>query len=284
MSITKITSKGLIMKIVAKWLFILFAVFIFIIIFSVCARNKNNNINISNSSINITTWNLRGYPEKDPADSQWFSQELIQLKPDILCVQEIANQKAVGIFLSTETNFTKIAFNESSDGQDNAIFCTSSIYIEDLPDPAGFQHPTQAAFVSYGGFDAVIVNVHLSWTNVELREKEKALLKDVVLEMLKIDPDVIIAGDFNTEGQDIEELAQSIGLIDFTPANQQGAGTTYAGHTYDHFLISPDLANEEAVSCQIITFDSDIETAKKVSDHKPLSTVFKTDLKFKDRK
>ena len=271
------------MKIIKKQLFIcpILVLTIIIIILIGCARK---NISIGNGSIVITTWNLRGYPEKDPADSQWFNQELNKLKPDVLCVQEIANQKAVGIFLSKETNFTKTAFADSGDGQDNAIFCTSSINIEDLPDPAGFQHPAQAAYISYGGFDAVIVDVHLSWTNVELREKEKVLLKNVVLEMLKKDPYVIIAGDFNTEGQDIEDLASSIGIIVFEPVGQEGIGTTYAGHSYDHFLISPDLASEEAVSCHINTFTSDLETAKKVSDHMPVTAVFKTDLKFRDKK
>jgi endonuclease/exonuclease/phosphatase family metal-dependent hydrolase len=263
------------------FIYLFFLAFLFTVSITGCVR-KNNNIN--NNSIVITTWNLRGYPEKDPASSRWLSQELIQLKPDVLCVQEISNQKAVGIFLLTETNFTTTAFADSSDGQDNAIFCTGSINIEDLPDPAGFQHPAQAAYVSYGGFDAVIVDVHLSWTDVSLREKEKALLKNVVLEMLKKDPDVIITGDFNTEGQDIEDLANSIGLIVFSPAGQEGIGTTYAGHRYDHFLISPDLANEEAVSCHINTFTSDLETAKKVSDHLPVTAIFKTDLKFKDKK
>ena len=202
----------------------------------------------------------------------------------MLCVQEIANRKDVIVFLSAENRFTKEAFADSSDGQDNAIFCSSSISMEDIPDPVGFQHPPQAAYVSYGGFDAVIVDVHLSWTNVEMREKEKALLKDVVLEMLKKDPDVIIVGDFNTEGIDIKTLADSIGMIVFTPAGQDGIGTTHAGHSYDHFLISPDLANEEAVSCHINTFDSDLDIAKKVSDHLPVTAVFKIDSKFKDRK
>lgn len=270
------------MKIIKKLLFICLILFTIISIISLtgCAR-KNNNIN--NNIIVITTWNLRGYPEKDPADSQWFSQELNKLKPDVLCVQEIANQKDVALFLSTEKNFDKTAFSDSSDGQDNAIFCTSSINMEDLPDPVGFQHPAQAAYVSYGGFDAVIICVHLSWTDAALREKEKGLLKNVVVEMLKIDPDVIIAGDFNTEGKDIEDLADSIGMIVLAPVGQDGIGTTYAGHSYDHFLISPDLANEEAVSCHINTFGADLETAKKVSDHMPVTAVFKTDSKFKDR-
>jgi endonuclease/exonuclease/phosphatase family metal-dependent hydrolase len=244
-----------------------------------CAR-KNNT-----TTVVITTWNLRGYPEKEQSSMQWFHQELTKLKPDVFCVQEIANQDDVNQLLSSEQRFTKVAFNDSSDGQDNAIFCTSSIDMEDIPDPCGFQHPAQAAYVSYGGFDAVIVTIHLSWTNMEMREKEKALLRNVVVEMLKKDPDVIIVGDFNTEEKDIQELAQSIGMQVMVPAGQDGIGTTHAGHRYDHFLISPDLVNEEAISCHINTFSgTDLETAKKVSDHLSVSAVFRTDSQFRGRK
>jgi len=239
----------------------------------------------STSKVVITTWNLRGYPEKEQTSKQWLHLQLLQMNSDVLCVQEIANQQHVNEFLSCEPRFTKAAFVDSSDGQDNAIFCTALIDIKDLPDPAGFQHPAQAAYVSCGGFDAVIVTVHLSWTNVQMRQREKLLLRDVALEMLKIDPDVIICGDFNTEGQDIQTLADSIGMKVMIPQSQNGIGTTHAGHRYDHFLISPDLANEEAVSCHINTYTGDdLKTAKKVSDHLSVSAIFRTDLQFRDRK
>jgi hypothetical protein len=59
----------------------------------------------------------------------------------------------------------------------------------DIVNPTGFQHPVQAAYVARDGFDAVIVTVHLSWTNTALREQEKAALKGVVVEMLTRDPE-----------------------------------------------------------------------------------------------
>jgi len=40
----------------------------------------------------------------------------------------------------------KAAFLDSSDGQDNAIFATSDVEVEDMPDPQGFQHPAQEAY------------------------------------------------------------------------------------------------------------------------------------------
>jgi exonuclease III len=231
----------------------------------------------------IATWNVRGYPEKQQDSQEWFSNKLKEISPDIICVQEIAGQDNVNKFVANE-GYPFFAFADSSDGQDNAIFCMNSVEMEDIPDPNGFQHPAQAAYVSRGGFDAVIITVHLSWTNVEMREKEKSLLRNIVLEMLKIDPDVIIMGDFNTEEKDINELAQSIGMIVMVPSGQDGVGTTHAGHRYDHILISPDLANEEALVCHIITFTGDdLEMAKKVSDHLPVVAEFRADLQFKDR-
>jgi len=232
----------------------------------------------------MSTWNVRGYPEKNEGNSEWFSEQLNEMSADIICIQEIANQGNVDKFLENEDFYSSVAFLDSSDGQDNAIFTASWIQLDDLPDPTGFQHPAQTAYVSYLGFDAVVVTVHLSWTDTAMREKEKALLKGVVTEMLKKDPDVIIVGDFNTKEKGIQELAQAIGMEVMDPADQTGVGTTHAGNRYDHFLISPDLAKEEAVRCCIVTYSgSDLKIAKKVSDHLPVLALFKADEQYRDR-
>ena len=102
--------------------------------------------------------------------------------------------------------------------------------------------------------------------------------------MLAQDPDLIICGDFNTTEQGIQELAEAIGMVVMVPAGQDGIGTTHANNRYDHFLVSPDLANEEAVSCKIQTFTGDdLETAKRVSDHLPVLAQFRTDNLYRDR-
>jgi hypothetical protein len=80
------------------------------------------------------------------------------------------------------------------------------------------------------------------------------------------------------------ELVESIGMEVMVPPGQDRVGTTHAGNRYDHFLISPDLANEEAVSCQIQTFTGDdLEDAERVSDHLPVLTLFSTQNKYKGR-
>jgi endonuclease/exonuclease/phosphatase family metal-dependent hydrolase len=250
----------------------------------IAALYSGNTFLRAEKHVLIATWNVRGYPETEQDRQDWFSDKLIEFSPDIICVQEIANQDRIDKFLANEEHFTSAAFLNSSDGQDNAIFAAEWVEIEDIPDPNGFQHPAQAAYVAYKGFDAVIITVHLSWTDVAMREQEKSLLEDIVSDMLQKDPDVIIAGDFNTKEQGIQELADSIGMRVMVPLEQDGVGTTHAGNRYDHFLISPDLANEEAVSCQIQTFTGDdLEVAEMVSDHLPVLAVFSTQNKYKDR-
>jgi len=156
--------------------------------------------------------------------------------------------------------------------------------MEDIPDPKGFQHPAQAAYVWCRGFDATVVTVHLSWTDVGMREQEKELLRGVVADALRKDPDVIIAGDFNTTEQGIEELAQAIGMLVMVPSGQDGVGTTHAGNRYDYFLMSRDLADEEAMTCRIETYaGNDQEMAKQVSDHLPVIAWFRTQEMFRDR-
>ena len=232
-------------------------------------------------------WGIRGYwpyPDTTAKRREWFSRQLVKTKPNVLCVQEIANQDSVNTFLATEKGFTRCAFLDSSDGQDNAIFATSSVEMEDIPDPKGFQHPAQAAYVWCRGFDATVVTVHLSWTDVGMREQEKELLRGVVADALRKDPDVIIAGDFNTTEQGIEELAQAIGMLVMVPSGQDGVGTTHAGNRYDYFLMSRDLADEEAMTCRIETYaGNDQEMAKQVSDHLPVIAWFRTQEMFRDR-
>ena len=236
------------------------------------------------NNVTIVTWNVRGYPETQASDRQWFARELDGLHPDVICIQEIANQAKVDTFQAKEKHSASVAFGDSSDGQDNAIFADRRITLEDLPDASGFQHPAQVAYVAYRGFDAVVVTVHLSWTNATWRQREKDLLKEVVAAALKKDPDVILCGDFNTTEPGIDELAAALSLKAMVPAGQAGVGTTHAGNRYDHFLISPDLANEEAVSCRIVTFaGSDVTTAQRVSDHVPVLAVFRADRAFRDR-
>lgn len=243
------------------------------------------SITFAESDITILTWNVRGYPEKEEDYRIWFSKQLQRINPSLLCIQEIANSDRVNKFVQEE-GFRKYAFKDRpSDGQDNAIFANEYVEIRDIADPQGFQHLAQAAYVRAKGFDAVIITVHLSWSNKVKREQEKELLGKVITDMLRIDPDVIICGDFNIKEKEMEELSTQIGMEVMEPENQEGVGTMHTGNRYDYFLISPDLVSEEAQTCHIKVFSgSDLEIAKQVSDHLPVLAHFSDALEFSDWK
>ncbi len=236
-------------------------------------------------NLTITTWNVRGYPETREEYRPWFSEQLNELDPDVVCLQEIANNERVNRFVEEE-GFEKVAFRNTSDGQDNAIFAEEYIHLENISNPKGFKHLPQAAYVYFQEFDAVIITVHLTYTDVEQREREKEELKELVPEMLNVDKDVIICGDFNLAEYEIKQLADEIGLNVMIPPGQEGVDTTFGthGNCYDHFLISNDLLNEEAIDSQIIVFnEEEIESAQIISDHRPVAAEFKYDDHFRDR-
>jgi endonuclease/exonuclease/phosphatase family metal-dependent hydrolase len=151
--------------------------------------------------------------------------------------------------------------------------------------PAGFQHPPQVAYVSRNGFDAVVVCLHLTWTDEDMREQEMRLLCELLPRWLERDPDVILVGDFNLTSSAVAGMAQKMGMSVMAVPGQEGTGTTHSGNRYDYFLISADLANEEAVSAWIETFNGDdVAVTQRVSDHLPVAATFRTDERFRDRR
>lgn len=232
---------------------------------------------VASSEFSIMTWNVRGYPEVTFERQMWFSDVLSEYEADILCVQEIANNDRVSTFLTSETLYATAAFLDSSDGQDNAIFFGNSFEIIDAPDPVGFSHPVQLAYFYLDEFNAYILTVHLAWTDVSQRAAERTQLAAMAKGLMALDPDLIVAGDFNTTGgpnDTIEGLAEDMGLTILVPTNDDG--TTCAGSHYDYILVSPSIMQEWSPTAEVITFDNDT-IACEVSDHRPVLAHFDKD-------
>jgi len=227
------------------------------------------------ASVAIMTWNVRGYPEDPGAESQYLSHILTTYAPDILCVQEIANDSAVAAFIATETGYAGVAFLNSSDGQDNAVFFRHGVAFTDLPDPGGFQHPAQLASVSISGLGAQVLTVHLSFSDDAKRAQERQTLVSWALPLLATGTDIIIAGDFNTKGgsgDTIDELAQALGMEVLEVGS--GVATTCGGSSYDFILISPGIVSAWQATTQVLAPSPDDRTvACGVSDHFPAFAV-----------
>lgn len=233
----------------------------------------------------VATWNVQSYPEVPAEERTWFTNQLKAINADILCIDEIANDKVVSQFETTE-GYAQVTFQNTSDSQDNAIFCRTGVGMESMTPPAGFQHLPAMAYVWSDGFDAVIVAVHLSFKDLAMRQQEKVALAQVVTAAMAKDPDVIVLGDFNTTPGDMRQLADSLHMTIMKVDNPDSVTTT-AKNRYDYILLSADLASEEADGCiaHIVVPDApQQELAWKVSDHRPVMAQFRTDARFKDRR
>lgn len=235
------------------------------------------------SCVSVATWNIRGYPEQREEDTAWFHEQLRKLRTDVLCIQEVANGQRLAQLMSNQPLLTEAAYSDVGTGQDNAILAVRDVLLEDLESPRGFLHPAQVALAAYHGFDAVVITVHLAWEPEFRRLDEMRLLEPLVRDMLEIDPDVVIVGDFNLPPEQAHSLGERLGMRVLMGSNQAAAGTLYSGNSYDYFFISPDLA-EEAQGATVVVFDgADLEIARRVSDHMPLVAHFACDERFRDR-
>lgn len=234
--------------------------------------------------LRIATWNIRGYPERQAEDTAWFHEQLTKLQAEVLCIQEIANERRLSALLESGAPYSQFVFADSNSGRDNAILATRDINLEGLDAPGGFQHPPQAAYVAYRGFDAVVVTVHLTWEPASRRHAEMRLLEPLVADLLQTDPDVMLVGDFNLRPEQARSLADRLGLVVLKGRNQAATGTLHSGSHYDYFLVSPDLSAEEAQGATVVVFEgADLEIARRVSDHRPLLAFFACDDRFRDR-
>ncbi len=114
----------------------------------------------------------------------------------------------------------------------------------------------------------------------EIAKGISSLLGGVVDSCLQHDPALIIAGDFNLTEDEIQELADDIGMVVMVPPGQDSVGTT-AENRYDRFLVSRDMIGEEAVTMKIIVSSDPV--ALNVSDHRVVMGWFRNDARFRDR-
>lgn len=240
----------------------------------------------------IVTWNVQ-WSRQDSA--AWLRGRLAEFDADVLCLQEIAKTAASRLRLQS-LGFALRAPKEYKAGDENALFARHavSIALVPVPGPEQFAHPPEVVYLTSRGLDASIIVVHLKAGNDvkdrTKREEEIGQLVQLVVGRLRADPDVMIVGDFNAEGGEAERLVDKLEAGTRTGGGSQEwilepvdapQGTTRGGHTYDYFLLSPDLAEEEAVGFSVGLSGNAMNWA--ASDHRPVIGRFRTDAQFQDR-
>jgi len=141
-----------------------------------------------------------------------------------------------------------------------------------------FEREPFAARFAAGGFDFVLVNIHVKPDDADA---EIRALGDVVAwaEAEFQDPDVIVLGDLNADCTYFDE-ADRQAAVPMNWITPDDTDTTVKGTvcTYDNFLLTDSLMDEFTGEIELFRFDTeyglDQAAAEDVSDHYPVFAVF----------
>ena len=145
--------------------------------------------------------------------------------------------------------------------------------------------PYAVYFKTNGAFDFILLNNHIQ---PRAAEKEIRALPNVVTYYVDLwkDPDVLVMGDFNADGQYFNSsLLDSIFPgIEYKIIFTNEDTTLAQGHnTYDRFIITNSAVEDFTGKFGVIRFDEVYDfnsygiSPRKVSDHYPVWAEFRTD-------
>lgn len=247
-------------------------------------------------TLRVVSWNLQVFGGRKMKDwrRKAFRSVLDGLTrapgPIVFAFQEVPNQKASAKLLgmmSEPARWTQ-SFEDTSDGQDNGLMARGAVKIgceRSLPG----KHQARLAHLSVGDLDFTMVSVHLTFAGGDRREAARELgeLLDAVEDIMKqpgSDPDVLVAGDFNLVARGASKRGPSLSLEALLSERRRerwavliDEPTTHArngGNSYDHFLMSADLATEEFIPGSAAVLPEG--TARFPSDHAPIGAALLT--------
>jgi len=257
--------------------------------------------------LKITTWNLQWYPGQQPGNVPLSDQEihitevatiLSDLNPDILCVQEIKDPKALQRLADAMPGYALQVVSDFRGVQEVAILSRHNAEISFSEEfakatatpPRGFAH---AAF-RFGDQVLAVYTVHLKSnagggiekTTPKREESARQLVAHVekitkYYDKRKTPCTVVLCGDFNYDpGQSSWKDDDTFRILLDAGFTWTGKGLAreetitwlsdgrYPDAAFDHILVRP-AAGEEVGRAETT------KTARDVSDHRPLTIMLK---------
>jgi endonuclease/exonuclease/phosphatase family metal-dependent hydrolase len=216
---------------------------------------------------------------------------------DIIAVQEVRSSviDPVEQFMALLPNTYKYVIGprqgrSSSKEQYWVIYNSSKITVleeDSWPDEDDIfeRSPYAVYFKTNGSFDFILLNNHIQ---PSAAEKEIRALPRVVTYYVDLwkDPDVLVMGDFNADGQYFKSsLLDSIfpGIEYKIIFTNEDTTLAQSQNTYDRFIITNSAVEDFTGSFGVIRFDEVYEfngygfSPRKVSDHYPVWAEFRTD-------
>lgn len=252
----------------------------------------------------VVSWNLQALGKRLPqkrkeALSLAVSRVLAGGAPTVLAAQEVANKagsKTLTRMLPGEGRSWTVSFEDTSAAMNNAVYAGPGVQVEcgGNLELDGVRHPPHMAHVSIGAVDFTLVSVHLTYAGGDASASVAEL--EIILAWARaqaarpgVDPDFVIAGDFNlptragkalsarADSRPWTPLEDSIGddfipLID-EPTSRSGRGGM--ANNYDHFLVTSDFAAEELQDAGLLDVaavrQAEQEGGARTSDHFPIA-------------
>lgn len=155
----------------------------------------------------LNTWGKCG-----PYQERWnyLLEDLIELKPDILCLQEVMNDELTQILNST------FGFTQSAHAYDSGLLILSNLALHDShvvtyrhqsPSERNDERKAIIAKIKFGDKEVVIANTHLAWREEDRPVRDKQM-KELLHAVGKIWLPSIICGDLNDipESSPLEQI------------------------------------------------------------------------------
>ena len=251
----------------------------------------------------VVSWNVqalgKSLPQKRKKALSLAVARLLEGRiPTVFAAQEVANDagsRALTRMLPGEGRGWTASFQNTPAPMNNAVYAGPGTFIAcgGNLELDGVTHPPHMAHIRVGAVDFTLVSVHLTYAKGDASASLAEL--DAILAWAReqaarpgVDPDFVIAGDFNLptrKGKPGSARASSEAwtplddaLGDFIPLVDEPTSRTGrqgAANNYDHFLVSSDFAAEELLDAGVldvaVVHAAEAEGGSRTSDHYPIA-------------
>lgn len=247
---------------------------------------------VAGQELDLATWNIRILSDGSRDDSELALIAPIIDRYDLVAVQELRDERVVRRLLELLPGWEALVSDAVGRGvKERYAYFYRSDLVEPVgeafvfPDPSDrfIREPYVASFRS-GNFDFTLITIHLLYGKSKTDRRRELVLLDEVVDSVDFldgeEEDQILLGDFNFDADDrgwqIDRMQPVLGAEVKTTISDRSS--------YDNIWIDPECSREYAGEVRVYPFDEilfdneDRAASLAVSDHRPLSVLFATNL------
>jgi len=271
--------------------FLIISILLTIFNCSSSAKDPSNSDTEQASSIKLATWNIRILSNGSRDDTELVEIADILKRYDLIAIQEARDTVVLNRLQAILPGYDYIASSPVGRRvkeiyayfyKPSVISTIGTAYIFLDPGDVFIREPFIVCFKA-GNFDFTLIDIHVLYGDSETERREEIKLLDDVL--LNVDEnnggekDIILLGDFNFDSTDTGWQ-----ITTYNPVVPPSTKTTITDtSSYDNIWTNPTYTYEYQEPLEVYRFDelvfnnNDEAASLAVSDHRPVSVIFKTD-------